>query len=311
MPRIAHPDLETPADDTVIWRYMDFAKFVQLLEHQALWLARADTFEDPLEGTFTDFELASLRASSENFEIPPSLLPVGVRDAIERVSGMVDARSCTFVSCWRMGDAESLAMWDLYGKGPGVVAIKSTVGRLRHQLEASMKDYYLAAVRYIDWANFGMLDAHIIEESGGRTRFLVSLFCRKDLSYQHEAELRVIAFDEEAFNSGAVSPNFLTSRSHIVGQPIPMKLIDLVTSVVVGPRERSWIQPLLVSVLGRYGLSIQVAGSDRLHRRKFYTPESLSLDKVVSRLVGGMKSSNDPKFPNTPFDPEKFFSPPR
>lgn len=33
-------------EDQILWRYMDLAKFVSMLEQNALWLARADTFKD-------------------------------------------------------------------------------------------------------------------------------------------------------------------------------------------------------------------------------------------------------------------------
>ena len=37
-------------DDAVLWRYMDFTKFVSLLEKSSLFFARADKLEDPFEG---------------------------------------------------------------------------------------------------------------------------------------------------------------------------------------------------------------------------------------------------------------------
>jgi hypothetical protein len=41
-----------PSDDAVIWRYMDFAKFVAMLQTESLFFNRADKFRDPLEGRF-------------------------------------------------------------------------------------------------------------------------------------------------------------------------------------------------------------------------------------------------------------------
>lgn len=40
---------EVPDDDAVLWRYMDLAKFVSLLKDKALYMTRADMFEDPFE----------------------------------------------------------------------------------------------------------------------------------------------------------------------------------------------------------------------------------------------------------------------
>ena len=105
----AHPHLNTPPDNTVLWRYSDFAKFLHLLETRTLWFARVDQFEDPLEATYTDAELKHLRA-----------LQPGVAESHSR--GVEFIRATGFVNCWRAGSDESLAMWDLYGKGSGIVA---------------------------------------------------------------------------------------------------------------------------------------------------------------------------------------------
>jgi hypothetical protein len=39
-----------PDDDTILWRYMDLAKFISLLKDKTLYMTRADMFEDPFEG---------------------------------------------------------------------------------------------------------------------------------------------------------------------------------------------------------------------------------------------------------------------
>jgi hypothetical protein len=42
-----------PPAETRVWRYMDFVKFVAMLEHGGLYFSRADLLDDPFEGTFT------------------------------------------------------------------------------------------------------------------------------------------------------------------------------------------------------------------------------------------------------------------
>jgi hypothetical protein len=63
MPYAEHPELTTPDDNVCLWRYMDFARSISLLESRVLWLSRADQFEDSLEGTLTDGELKKMRGS--------------------------------------------------------------------------------------------------------------------------------------------------------------------------------------------------------------------------------------------------------
>lgn len=52
-----------------IWRYMDFAKFVSMLEKNTLFFVKANKFEDPYEGTvpkFNDKARESIELSLEN-----------------------------------------------------------------------------------------------------------------------------------------------------------------------------------------------------------------------------------------------------
>ena len=49
-----HPAFEKPSDEDIkIWRYIDFTKFVSLLDKQALFFARADRLSDPFEGSYS------------------------------------------------------------------------------------------------------------------------------------------------------------------------------------------------------------------------------------------------------------------
>ena len=45
-----------PRDTNIkVWRHMDVTKLVALMETRSLHFARADTLEDPFEGTFVSF----------------------------------------------------------------------------------------------------------------------------------------------------------------------------------------------------------------------------------------------------------------
>jgi hypothetical protein len=45
------PEFNTPPDETTIWRYMDFTKFIALLEDNSLFFSRGDKFRDRFEGS--------------------------------------------------------------------------------------------------------------------------------------------------------------------------------------------------------------------------------------------------------------------
>jgi hypothetical protein len=44
------PICETPEGEAVLWRYMDFAKFLALIKDSSIYFARADQLGDPWEG---------------------------------------------------------------------------------------------------------------------------------------------------------------------------------------------------------------------------------------------------------------------
>lgn len=225
-----HPDLITPPDDTVLWRYMDFARFIQMIERQTLWFSRLDKFEDPLEGLHTDAELAGIRKHVEK------------KRAEQLITLFREARKNTYVSCWRAGRTESLAMWDLYGKGSGIVAVKSTVGLLKEAVESYDQAVFISKVRYIDWSERLGLDNVLVACS------------RKDLSYQHEGEVRAILSD--------------TVRRPQTGIAVPVDTNSLVTEIMVGPREKEWVVQLVEQIKKRYDLPQAVFASDRLKPRR-------------------------------------------
>ncbi len=222
-----HPDLITPPDDTVLWRYMDFARFMHMIESQTLWFSRLDKFEDPLEGGHTDAELAGIRKHVEQAE-----QLIGVFRA---------ARKDTYVSCWRAGKSESLAMWDLYGRGSGIVAVKSTVGLLKEAVQSYGERVFISRVTYIDWSERSGLDNVLVACS------------RKDLSYQHEGEVRAILAN--------IVPRPET------GIAAPVNTNSFVTEIMVGPREKEWVVRLVERIKKRYGLPQPILASDRLKPR--------------------------------------------
>ena len=234
MPYEPHPDLTTPRGGTVLWRYMDFAKFIEMLESRTLWFVRVDQLEDPLEGTHTDAELAHIRKH---------LLETRSQALIDVFRS---ARSELYVSCWRSGSAESLAMWDLYGKGSGIVAVKSTVGRVRKAVAKYKEPVYISNVKYVDWNHAPGLDNVLVACT------------RKDLAYQHESEVRVIIC--RATYSIDTDPR--------LGFRLPLDLERLITEVVVGPRDQKWVVRLVERVMKRYKLPQQVVASNRLTPRR-------------------------------------------
>jgi hypothetical protein len=132
--------------DEMIWRYMDFTKFVNLLVTRALFFSRANRFDDPFEGSVPQkhYErgLERLKASAREFEREIALY--------ERLgSGM---RNYVYINCWHINDRESAALWKLYLKSTEGIAGCSTKSRLHTAVTEESPPVWSIPVWYIDYA---------------------------------------------------------------------------------------------------------------------------------------------------------------
>jgi len=137
-----HPQFSPPQEtDIRIWRYLDFTKFVSLLDRQALFFARSHKLNDPFEGSYA-------RANRRQRSVPNDELPDRVYK--QGQSGK-DIRKNTLINSWHMNEQESAAMWQLYLKSDEGVAIQSTYRRLTESFHATKEDVFVGIVKYIDY----------------------------------------------------------------------------------------------------------------------------------------------------------------
>src|SRR6476661_1408535 len=58
----AHPNLQCPPDDAVLWRFMDFTKYAALLQSGCLHFARLTEMQDKFEGALTRPTVEAMRS---------------------------------------------------------------------------------------------------------------------------------------------------------------------------------------------------------------------------------------------------------
>jgi hypothetical protein len=172
-----------------LWRYMDFAKFVSMLEYQGIFFTRSDCLGDPFEGSFTQVNAAA-RATYYN--------QLGLsQDSIKASSDFAKwIRMWTFVTCWHMNEHESAAMWKLYAEVDGSIAIQTTFRKLEKAIVkrkvkkqvVSKNTRYLdlfgssiGVVRYIDYEKERISEGNVYYP-----------FFHKRKSFQHEHEVRAL-----------------------------------------------------------------------------------------------------------------------
>lgn len=245
MPFHANPHFEPPSNpESVIWRYMDFAKFVSLLDRSALHLARSDTLDDSFEGSVPHEILARRDGPGGTY-----LGQLFGRHEVERYEG---SRRFIFINCWTMSEHESAAMWPLYVPSRGGVAVRSTYRRLTRALAGEPKPLFIGRVRYIDYATepFVHDDANVLTP-----------FVHKRKSFEHEGELRVLWWDSDSSNTsmeghvpGEEMPLAFMSGVHPGGVSACVDLRELIEDVRVSPVAPLWFEHLVRAVLARYGL---------------------------------------------------------
>ena len=224
------PSLPTDTE-TRLWRYMDLAKFVSLLQTAELHFQRSDCFEDKLEGSLP------LSLQQRLKSLGPSELRRQRREQV-------------FVSCWHINEYESAGMWSLYGAVGSSIAIRTNYGRLVQVLPEGPESNQILQIGQVGYVDFGSLELH------SDFRNVYSQFFLKRQSYSHEKELRILAIAREGFR--------LPSTARVVDKAvkIPVSLSKLIEAVFVSPKSDEWYRDMIAGLIEEYGLEMKVSRSE-------------------------------------------------
>jgi hypothetical protein len=249
-----HGSFMEPDDPHIqIWRYMDFTKFVAMLEHGGLFFCRADKLGDPFEGSYS---LPSSNWRREFLDRSMSeLVQLGYTD--EQIKAMVQSvlsdeseyyrwiRQWAMISCWHMNQFESAGMWRLYAKSNEAIAVQS---RYRNLAECLGDDVHLGVVHYIDYRNDLIPVGRLIEP-----------FLYKRKSFEHEHELRAFFFDP---NMRSAEQGEMAQKAQNVGGVWKTTALSrLIEKVYVAPDAAEWFRDLVERLVNRYGLDKPVIQS--------------------------------------------------
>jgi hypothetical protein len=223
--------VRTPEDpNTWIWRYIDVAKFVDLLRRRKLYFARISRLSDPFEGSMSHAARDILRLWERDFW-PPAVPGAPTSESIEQGTFKANQEFAR-VNCWHMNECESMAMWELYGSRG--IAIRSTFRRLVDSLTGNSAQIFFGMVSYQDRRKTGHFES---------ADFLTPLF-RKGLSYQHEQELRAVSITLGPQDGYA-----------------DVDLDVLIEEVYVGPGRPEWFRELVAGLIHDYNVECAVAPS--------------------------------------------------
>ncbi len=243
------PDVYIPEDpSSKIWRYLDLAKFLYMLEKKQLFFTRADRFEDQFEGSWPILDKEKHTKYWRSFKIANPALSDEMIDKMIMEDELLNKnkKKDTFLNCWHVNDYESLAMWKVYGESNKSIAIQTTFAKLKIELNSKAS---LGLVEYIDYNR---------ESIFSKKKYGACPYFFKRKSFEYENELRCIS---QRTRFGVQDPYFKYDDNE-VGINIDIDLENLIESIFVSPYSEEWYFSLVQDIVRRYNVAFPVCKSD-------------------------------------------------
>ncbi|RTY99928.1 hypothetical protein EKM02_09120 [Flavobacterium sp. RSP49] len=224
---LTNKNIKLPEDpNTVVWKYLDLSKFLDLLLSQKLFMSRSDKFEDQYEGTFSEPTFEEIKKLSI--------------DNPDFLNYYKTHREKVAISSWHINEYESFAMWQIFTQNSEGLAIQSTIGRLQQALGPETNfNQYIGKVNYIDYKK-----EHIPFDD----LFFPFLFKRK--SFQYEGEVRIITDIGESdikINDGL---------------KINVDINQLIEKIYIHPKSENWYKNLVIQLVKQLGFNFTIEKSD-------------------------------------------------
>jgi hypothetical protein len=281
MPIEEHGSFIRPPIAVSLWRYMDIAKFMDLLSSRRLWLSNAEFLarEDPYEGILNAVlfphrvwkSIASLPKDLREFvlakftktpEVTPEMAFSRWMSWEEQICLMMEAtRRELYVNCWHADNHESVAMWKIYSSMGAGVAVLSNGARIEQSVNSVEEHLYLGKIRYR-----GPNEVRV----GVGNMFDTILV--KRLSYKYEQEVRLVfcdtsvshdALDGATWNAETMRYENLKKdeRPVVAGRHIECDIHTLIERVIVSPFSPSWCVSMIEAVRDQLGFKFPVQRS--------------------------------------------------
>lgn len=253
---------DEPDDTSKIWRYLDFSKFMSLIDSGELFFVRSENLQDRFEGFWSKTNLAL-------------------------DSWLKKYKSETYLSCWNLSEHESAILWDVYPKTMYGVAIQSNFGNFKQSFNDILeRDVCSGKVKYTDF----VLDT-IPDNS-------LEPFLRKRKYFECDSELRVI-IQKTNLNDPEIDPVITVVENGIY---VPVFLDKLIEEIIISPSAPDFFCSLVQSIVAKYGLEKKVRKSvlSDVPVEEFCTVENHLNDVKVMPYVGVDSSGNITIVDNTP-----------
>lgn len=265
--------LDKYSDNQVVWRYMDFTKFLSMLQYKALFFCSCSLMQkmDPFEGEYPKNNLKNLRDKKDFVQLSKEYTqkPVAYRKKFLENVG---------INCWHANDTENAAMWKVYLSSKDGIAIKSTIKNLKESFNINVEDVvYIGNIHYNDYEfndidmNYNEYLENVIELADKElaknfisdsdilnklAKHYYPLIMSKRKEFDYGKEIRLIS---------PINQKTKPKRLKNDGKLVNLDLNILINEIVISPSSDKWYVDLVKDVVKSYGL-----GSKKTYQSKIY-----------------------------------------
>ncbi|MFL0584854.1 DUF2971 domain-containing protein [Solibacillus silvestris] len=246
-----------------IWKYMSLDKLESLLKNKAHFFAKPGAFLDPLEGSYSFWDI-------EQYPFVERLF-VSSREYMKKI------QEYSAISCWHINDFESAGMWDLYLNGKDGIAIKTNYNCLMNSITDLRYKIFSAKLQYVDFHN-EMTSTNIYD----------TLFYKRK-SFAHENELRLMVIPSR-IDAGRLEVKFENENlsylmwdkvfeeyedqsynfSHEKGNLVSCDIQKLVQAIYVSPKSSQKVVDKVKEMVSQSGISLDKVIQSDLYKDFIY-----------------------------------------
>lgn len=235
-------------NNAIVWKYMNLFKFESLLNNKAHFFAKPGAFIDPLEGSYSHWDMQQYNDLERPLVIS--------RDNMKKI------QEFSAISCWHINEYESAGMWDLYLSGEDGVAIKTDYKSLMTSITDLRYRVFSGKLQYVDFH----------KEMTSRNIYDTLFYKRKSFAHENELRLMIIAsrfdqyilerkFDMEGIPIYMWEEKFLEYEeesynfSHEKGNLVSCNLHKLIQAIYVSPKSSKEVVEKVKLMASQYGIS--------------------------------------------------------
>ena len=247
-------------NEAKIWRYVDFAKFVDLLERSEQYFVRANKLVeiDPYEGYFNELMLPCEKKDESYYQVYKKL----------KEHSRIEDPKLLCISCWHVNQFDSDAMWKLYATRDRGIAIQTTIKNLKMSFRDHPQRIDIAKVKYIDYSKKDITYSNLLDR-----------FSTKGISFEHEHELRLFVLDLNPNDFAEIEledyKKTIINLTKIHGDVkrddngiyVKVDLNHYLENVIVSPLSPEWFVFLVKSIVKKYGLRENVVTKSKLYEK--------------------------------------------